>query len=308
MELEEGKTYRAYLKDDFLKHFLFRIISIQDLICEAKILEGLRNVEPLKVYIVGLNNFIGDIKFIEISPYLVDKRERKAKILNLGYLVERRRFLRFPTIQLKIPVKGQNFKGLLENISLGGIKIKLTEPPKENLEEDKPTFVEVFIPQVKKTFPFFIIPVKVTEEFISAKFEGPVKITSELFSTVIKLIKKEKNQVAEKRKFRRLFVEPLNILVDTPAGLGILVDISIKGFKVKFQNLEENSDEFLRREYLVTFRMPSLNKEFIVEAKPLRVSEEEKSISFTFTKISEEVLDLLSNVVNLLLTYYKVPE
>jgi hypothetical protein len=105
MDLEEGKIYRAYLKDDFLKNFLFRILSIQDLISEVDILEGLRHVEPLKVYLVALDNFIGDIKFIEISPYLVDRKEKKARILNLGYLVERRRFLRFPVSHLKVQVE-----------------------------------------------------------------------------------------------------------------------------------------------------------------------------------------------------------
>jgi len=306
MDLEEGKIYRAYLKGDFLKNFLFKITSIQDLFSEAEILEGLKNVEPLKVYLVALDNFIGDIRFIEISPYMLDKKEKKAKLLNLGYLVERRRFIRFPVLQLNIPVKGQNFKGILENISIGGIKIKLTEPPTEPIKEGEPTFVEVFIPQIKKVFPFFVIPVKVTQQFISAKFEGPVKITSELFNTVIKLLKKEKCHVGEKRKFRRLFVEPLNILVDTPVGMGILSDISIKGFKVKVPKMEGNIEEFLNKEVLITFRIPSMNKEYITEAKALRSSG--NSISFVFTRVSKTVLELLTDTISLLLRHYKIPQ
>jgi hypothetical protein len=306
MDLEEGKIYRAYLKDDFLKNFLFRILSIQDLISEVGILEGLKHVEPLKVYLVALDNFIGDIKFIEISPYLVDRKEKKARILNLGYLVERRRFLRFPVSHLKVQVESQNFKGILENISIGGIKIKLIEPPTEKIKEGEPIFVEVFIPQAKKMFPFFVIPVKITDNFISAKFEGPVKVTSELFNTVVKLLKKEKSHVGEKRKFRRLFVEPLNILVDTPVGMGILYDISIKGFKVKVHEKEGDINNFLNKELLITFRIPSINREYIVEAKALKSSD--GSVSFTFTKVSETVLELLTDIVQLLLNHYKLPQ
>ena len=219
MELKKGYTYIAFLKDNPLKSFKFEVLNQEDLFLEISVIEGLTNIEFWKSYVVRLTSEELKEEYLEIAPYDFNEKNKTLKNLIIGKLIERRKFVRFKVLDLNIPIESEFFKGKIENISLGGLKILIEEWKNRDLKENEPLYVKATVDS--REFHFLIVPVHIEESFISAKFEKPVRVTSELFYQCLKKLQKEYAPVSEKRKFRRIFVRPLNIIVDTPWGLVI---------------------------------------------------------------------------------------
>ena len=302
MDLKLGETYVAFKSDNPLKTFKFTPIHQEDLFFDAKIVEGLPNIEFWKPYTVSLVDSDGQRRYLEIAPYHIDEDSRIAKFIVLGYLIERRKFVRFNVEELNIPIEGENFKGIVENVSLGGVKIKLLHKEGE-IKENEPIFVKAKVEG--KEYNFIITPVKVGENFISAKFEKPAKVTAEFFYHCLKLLQKETQPISEKRHFRRFYVEPLNIIVDTPLGVGVMRDISLGGMRVKLKKTYNVDEEIITKPFSVSCFIPSKNEEYIVECKLVNKTADNQ-LQLKITKWDEEALRLVSRILELLVENKKV--
>ncbi len=302
MEFSTKGEFIAYQTKNPLKAIKFRVLNQDDFFLDAKIFQGISQIELWKPYTVPLVDDLGNNSFYEIAPYQIEEKESKVKFLILGKLVERRKFVRFNVEHLNIPVESENFGGIVENISLGGIKIKLLTK-KGEVEENKPMVVTA---KVKDgNYIFVITPVKVTERFIASKFERPPKVTAEFVYQALKLLEEETKPVSERRKFRRFYVEPLNVIVDTPLGMGILYDISLGGMKVKLKKTYEVDEEILKKPFAVSCFIPSRNEEYILECKLLNRTED-NFIQLKIARWDEQALKLISRVLELIVENKKV--
>jgi hypothetical protein len=298
MEFGIGESYIAYRSDNPLKNFRFTVLGTEDLFFEASIDEGLPNVELWKPYIVRLKDIGSQQNYLEISPYYLDEKTKKARFLVLGRLIEKRKFIRFNVESLNIPVESEYFVGTVENVSLGGMKISniswlRDERPKEGDEIYVKTRVE------GKEYHFIIVPVKVDEKFIASKFEKPAKVTSEFFYHCIKLLKEELAPVSEKRNFRRFNVLHLKIIVDTPLGVGFLKDISLGGLSVKLKKANKVDEDILKEPFSISCYVPSKKKEFVIDVQFIKKTTDGVA-RFKITKWNEETLKLLSTILDLL--------
>ncbi|RTZ59095.1 MAG: hypothetical protein DSZ31_04520, partial [Gammaproteobacteria bacterium] len=152
---------------------------------------------------------------------------------------------------------------------------------------------------------FIITPVRVGKDFIAAKFEKPAKVTSEFFYKCLKLLESETIPISERRKFRRFYVEPFNIIVDTPVGMGILYDISLGGMKVKLKRTYEVDEELLKDSFAVSCFLPSKNEEYILDCELLDRSEE-GFIQLKIARWDEQALKLISRILELIVENKKV--
>ena len=301
MDLKVGETYIAYRSDNPLKNFKFTVLREEDLFFDAKILEGIGSIDLWKPYTVRLADGLGGQKYLEISPYHLDEESRTAKFIVLGYLFERRKFVRFNVEDLNIPVEGEGFSGIVENVSLGGLKVK-TLYQREGLKENEPLFVKASVEG--KEYHFIITPVKVGENFISAKFEKPAKVTSEFFYHCLKLLERETSPVSEKRKFRRFYVEPLNIIVDTPLGVGVMKDISLGGMRIKLKKTYEVDEDILTHPFEVSCFLPSKNEEYIITCR--LVDKTDGNLRLKIERWDADALKLVSHILELLVENRKV--
>jgi hypothetical protein len=244
-------------------------------------------------------------RFLEIAPYKVDKEKKLARFIVLGYLLERRKFYRFNVEEFQIPVESEYFKGIVENASLGGMKIKVQKWFNKNLKEGEEIYVKATVEG--QEYHFIIKPVKVTEEFISAKFEKPAKVTSEFFYHCLKLLNRETYPVSEKRNFRRFVVKDLNIIVDSPLGVGILYDISLVGMKIKLKKPYEVDPDTLRYVFPVSCYIHQTGEEFILDVELINKSKD-GFISVKIAKWNEEALRFVSRVLELLVKLHQVEE
>ena len=103
--------------------------------------------------------------------------------------------------------------------------------------------------------------------FISAKFEKPSRVTSELFYQCLQRLERENAPISEKRKFRRFYVEPLKIIVDTPLGVGYMVDLSLKGMKVKLKRTYNVEPDILKETFSVSCCIPNFDDEYILDTR-----------------------------------------
>jgi len=298
MELNIGESYIAYRSDNPLKNFRFTVLGGDDLFFEASIDEGIANLELWKPYTIRLADVGGQQRYIEISPYYFDEKSRKARFLILGLLVERRRFVRFNVESLNIPVESEYFVGRVENVSLGGMKISnLTWLGDKRPSEGEEVYVKTRLED--KEYHFIIVPVKVDEKFIASKFEKPVKVTSEFFYHCLKLLEQEVSPVAEKRQFRRFNVSNLNIIVDTPLGMGIMKDISLGGLSVKIKKPYEVDEDILKNPFAISCFIPSRGEEFIIDTKLVERTND-NIVRLKVHKWNEEALKLVSTILELL--------
>ncbi|NPA14558.1 MAG: PilZ domain-containing protein [Aquificae bacterium] len=295
MEFKVGEVYIAYKHNNPLKSFKFRVLKAEDFFLEAEVLEGLINVDLWDTYIVRIPRLQQELQFIEISPYHYDEERNILRIIILGYFLERRKFVRFNVERLNIPIRSEYFEGIVENVSLGGVKIKVHKWLKP-LTEGTPVFVEAKIPSVDKVYKFVITPVKVAENFISAKFEKPVKVTSDFFYTCLQLLNKELAPIEERRKFRRFYVEPLGILVDTPLGMGNLVDISLKGMKVFIRKPYNVDEEVLKDGFMIAVRFPDEPEEYLINVDLVNKTKN-GYVSFKINKWDRDALKFTSKVL-----------
>jgi c-di-GMP-binding flagellar brake protein YcgR len=305
MELKVGETYIAYKFQNPMENVKFTVTREEDLFFEAKILEGIDNIELWKTYIVMLPHSVESQRFLEIAPYKVDKEKKLARFIVLGYLLERRKFYRFNVEEFQIPVESEYFKGIVENVSLGGMKIKVQKWFNKNLKEGEEIYVKATVEG--QEYHFIIKPVKVTEEFISAKFEKPAKVTSEFFYHCLKLLNRETYPVSEKRNFRRFVVKDLNIIVDSPLGVGILYDISLVGMKIKLKKPYEVDPDTLRYVFPVSCYIHQTGEEFILDVELINKSKD-GFISVKIAKWNEEALRFVSRVLELLVKLHQVEE
>ena len=305
MELKVGETYIAYKFQNPMENVKFTVTREEDLFFEAKILEGIDNIELWKTYIVMLPHSVESQRFLEIAPYKVDKEKKLARFIVLGYLLERRKFYRFNVEEFQIPVESEYFKGIVENVSLGGMKIKVQKWFNKNLKEGEEIYVKATVEG--QEYHFIIKPVKVTEEFISAKFEKPAKVTSEFFYHCLKLLNRETYPVSEKRNFRRFVVKDLNIIVDSPLGVGILYDISLVGMRIKLKKPYEVDPDTLRYVFPVSCYIHQTGEEFILDVELINKSKD-GFISVKIAKWNEEALRFVSRVLELLVKLHQVEE
>jgi len=305
MELKVGDTYIAYKFQNPIENVKFTVTREEDLFFEAQILEGLDNLELWKTYIVILPHKIEGQRFLEIAPYKVDKEKKLARFIVLGYLLERRKFYRFNVEELQIPVESEYFKGIVENISLGGMKIKIQKWINKNLNEGEDIYVKTTVEG--KEYHFIIEPVKVAEEFISAKFEKPARVTSEFFYHCLKLLNKENYPVSEKRDFRRFVVKDLNIIVDSPLGVGILYDISLGGMRIKLKKPYDVDPDTLRYVFPISCYIHQTGEEFILDVELISKSKDD-FLSVKITKWDDEALRFVSRVLELLVKVHQIED
>ncbi len=302
MELQQGYTYIAYKNDNPLKNFKFTVKREEDLFVEAEIVEGIVNIELWKPYVVKLPNPFTDREYLEISPYEVDEEKRLVKFIILGYLVERRKFVRFNVLHFNIPIESEYFKGVIENISLGGVKIQIREWKNRDLKEGEQIYVKATLDG--KDYHFIITPVAVRDDFISAKFEKPARITSELFYQCLKKLDKETSPISEKRKFRRFYVEPLKIIVDTPLGMGILVDISLGGMRVQLKRQYSVDPEVVSGVFSVSCYIPE-DEEYVIDVNLVNRTKE-GTLFLKIARWDEEALRFVSKILEKLVETKKV--
>ncbi len=297
MELKKGEVYIAYKFQNPLENVKFKVLREEDLFFEAEVLEGFENLELWKTYIVVLSKGLDTQRYLEVAPYHLDETNKRARFLILGYLLERRKFYRFNVERFKIPVESDYFKGHVENVSLGGLKIKIDEWINRELKEGQQIHVKATVED--KEYHFIITPVKVADDFISAKFERPARVTSEFFYHCLKLIDKETYPVDEKRSFRRFVVRELNIIVDTPFGVGILYDISLGGFRILLKKQYQTVPENLQKVFPISCYIPQTQEEYIVDVELVHKTKE----GFLHVKVAkwdEKALKLVSRILELL--------
>lgn len=302
MELQQGYRYIAYRSDNPLKNFKFLVDKEEDLFIEATVEEGLRHIELWKPYVVKLPSFDPNREYLEITPYEVNEETKKLKLLILGYLYERRKFVRFNILDFGIKINSETFEGTIENISLGGVKIQINRWKGQKPKEGEQIYVKANFEG--KDYHFIITPVAVKEDFISAKFEKPARVTSELFYQCLQRLERENAPISEKRKFRRFYVEPLKIIVDTPLGVGYMVDISLKGMKVKLKRTYNVEPDILKGTFSVSCYIPNVGDEYILDTR-LVYKTKEGFISLEIVRWNEESLKLISKILELLMEVRK---
>ncbi len=305
MELREGESYIAYKFQNPLESLKFKLTREEDLFFEAKVEEGFDNIELWKTYVVALPHTFETQQFLEISPYKTDREKGTARFIVLGYLLERRKFYRFNVEDLNIPVESDYFEGIVENVSLGGLKIRVKRWKNRNLKEGEQIYVKATVEG--QEYHFIITPVKVTDEFIAAKFEKPAKVTSEFFYHCLKLLNRESYPVSEKRNFRRFIVKDLNVIVDTPLGVGILYDISLGGMRVKLRKTYDVDPETLQEVFPVSCYIHQTGEEFIIDVELVNKTKD-GFLNLKVAKWDEEALKFVSRVLELLVKTRKVEE
>jgi len=298
MDLKKGENYIAYKFHNPLESLKLKLLNEEDLFFEAQVEEGFDNLDLWKTYIITLPNNFNSQKFLEVSPYKTDKENKTARFVILGYLLERRKFYRFNVEELNIPVESEYFEGTVENISLGGMKIKINRWKNRNLKEGNEVYVKTRVGD--KEYHFIIKPVKVTDTFIAAKFEKPAKVTSDFFYHTLQLLNRQKIPFNERRNFRRFIVEPLNIIVDTPFGVGVLHDISLGGLKIKLKRKYKVDPKNLQNEFLISCFIPQTGEEYILNVRPL--SAKGNCLNLRVTKWEEDALKCISRILELLVT------
>jgi hypothetical protein len=302
MDFVKGVEYIAYQRDNPLKNFKFEVIRADDFFLDAKIKEGFQHLKLWKPYTVKVIDEKGEQSFYEIAPYQIEEKEKCAKFLILGKLLERRKFVRFNVESIGIRIESENFEGIVENISLGGLKIKILNK-KGEIEVGKPIFVKAYLGD--QSYGFVITPVRAGEDFIGAKFEKPPKVTSEFFYRVLKLLEEETKPVNERRKFRRFYVEPFNIIVDSPLGVGVMHDISLGGMKVKLKRTYDVDESILKDTFAVSCFIPSKNEEYVIDCQLVERGKD-NFVQFKIARWDEQALKLISRILELIVENKKV--
>ena len=296
MEFQKGKVYIAYHKENPFKYFTFKVLNVEEFFIEGEVLEGIINIEYWQTYTVKVPGKDDFHRYLEVSPYFFDEKEKRVKLIVLGYLVERRRFVRFNVKSFSIPVKSKYFEGVLENISLGGVKISVIKWLNKDIKEGHYVLVESNLEG--KNYKFIIKPVKVDFEknFISAAFEGPNDVTLEYFHKCLQALNKQLVPIEERRKFRRFYVEPLNIMAETPLGKGILVDISLKGLKLKLQKEYNVDEDIIKKPFLTAIHLPWETEDYILNTQLVNKTDD-GFISLKITKWDKDALKFVSKVL-----------
>ena len=312
MVLSDKRVYIAVHKENPLEYFTFRNIQVDDTIGLAKVLKSEGGIKLWQIYTVKLGKQEteeGSAQYkLEISPYIYDEKKKLIKYLTLGLLKERRRFIRYRTIHLGIEVEGENFAGLLEDISASGLKIRVLELSDESKQLNELVkegdFLTVKIKLPQQCYNVEILPVKVGDTFISAMFSGANPQNQELFQNVLSMLKEKQKQIYERRKFKRYDTSKLNLIADTPFGVGRVLDISLKGMKVKLEQKEENPPIDKDERFLTELKFLDEKEKFVITSK--LVNKKENMLSINFTESETELYKLLAKVLEKLKNLQKV--
>ena len=62
-------------------------------------------------------------------------------------------------------------------------------------------------------------------------------------------------------------MEPLKIIVDTPLGVGYMVDLSLKGIKVKLKRTYNVEPDILEETFSVSCYIPNFGDEYILDTR-----------------------------------------
>ncbi len=289
MFFEEGESYTCFLRDHPTNFITFKVLNLEDLTITAEVLNERGDIQLWEVYDYKFQHG-KTLKKIELSPYFWNSETKLIKFLFLGALEERRKFKRYKVKHLSIEVKGEDFRGIINDISIGGLKIDiLTYKRLPKPYED--TTLEVFVG--KDTYKVNIFPLNVSEKFINAMFLGDSVTSTMLFNSVLTLLNPNRKI---KDIFKTFYVEKIPLFVDLPWGTGKVLNISLKGATVelikRIDSVKESGKSMLLEFYMLGELSRFLTRGKITAAKNNRYSIE-------FTKLPEHINQLLGKLVEM---------
>jgi len=301
MELKEGVSYIAYKFQNPAENARLVVERNDDLFFEAKVNEGFDSLELWKTFVITLPGGFETQRYLEVAPYKIDEEQRRAKFVVLGYLFERRKFFRFDVSDLGIEVKSDHFEGTVENVSLGGMKIRVKRwlTAERRSLEGRP--VAVTVRAGERKFSFVITPLKVGEDFIAAKFEKPAETTSEFFYTCLKMLEGERGAkpLREQRQFRRFKVYHLNLLAETPLGSGSVCDVSLGGLRIRLKRPGSERRFPEGSVFPVAVFFPETGEEFILDAELVKKNGNE--LNLKIARWDEDALRFVSRILERLI-------
>ncbi|NPB04986.1 MAG: PilZ domain-containing protein [Aquificae bacterium] len=296
MELKVGRTYAAFLPENPIRSFKFRVERVDDLFAVGKVVDAPEGVELLRPYLVRTASPAGE--FLKVAPYEFDPQKETLKLVLLGRLSERRRFVRYPLLHLGIEAESEYFTGFVENASLGGLKVRVKEWKKTGLplKEGESFYARLKVKgkDAERVFHLVLKTLAAGPDFVSAAFERPAAEASEFFYSALRLLGNEGAPEVERRRFRRFFTLPLGVLVDTPLGSGVMVDLSLGGAKVELKTPKEGPPP--PPPFTVEFRLPE-GERFFVDARVVGQTPP-AFLSLAFEGPEREVLRLVSRVLD----------
>ena len=292
MFFEQGEEYTCFLRDNPTNFITFKVVESDGLVVVGELIKHKGEIQFWDIYDIKYQE--GEtLKKIELSPYSFDERRKIIKFLILGNVKERRRFVRYKVKHLDIKVYADGFVGVLDDISVGGCKIdieryeKLPEPYQE---------LKIEIDINGKRYPVDIFVINVNEKFINAMFLGDTIQSSIVFNQVMSILNPSEKTIKERRIFRRFYTENLPLYVDLPFGYGKVLDISLKGAKIK---LLKYDPDFVEKTHDILLEFYFLGKltRYLTRGKIRKVRGD--TISVEFTKLTEKIVELIKVITSL---------
>ncbi len=233
MELQKNHIYVAFLKSNPVEYFIFELLEEDDLLIVGKLLRASARPRLWEIYSVRQSGAAALPTQVEITPYYYDHSTKTIKCSVIGFTNDRRKFIRYNVEPLKLKVEGDTFQGYLEDISLGGVRIKITQ--KKGKVENRPQRVKIYI-NPSESYEVEIIPVKVEEDTIRAMFGGlTAEANQSLFYRTLDLLKKY-HGVKDLGVINN--VEDRDIILKTPFGDAKVLQLSEKFALVEFPFVE----------------------------------------------------------------------
>ena len=229
MELQKNFLYVAFLKSNPVEYFIFELLEEDDLLLKGKVLRASSKPRLWEIYSVRQTGSPCLPIRIEITPYYYNPKSKIIKCSVVAFTDERRRFIRYNVRPLKLKVEGDSFQGYLEDISLGGVRIKITQ--KNGKVENRPQRVKIYI-NPSECYEVEIIPVKVEEDTIRAMFGGLTsEVNKALFYRTLDLLRKY-HGVEDLGLITH--VEDKDLVLKTPFGDAKVLQISEKFALIEF--------------------------------------------------------------------------
>ncbi|NPA14824.1 MAG: PilZ domain-containing protein [Aquificae bacterium] len=229
MELQKNHIYVAFLKSNPVEYFIFELLEEDDLLIVGKLLRASARPRLWEIYSVRQSGAAALPTQVEITPYYYDPSTKILKCSVIGFTNDRRKFIRYNVEPLKLKVEGDTFQGYLEDISLGGVRIKITQ--KKGKVENRPQRVKIYI-NPSESYEVEIIPVKVEEDTIRAMFGGlTAEANQSLFYRTLDLLKKY-HGVEDLGVITH--VEDKDLVLKTPFGDAKVLQLSEKFALIEF--------------------------------------------------------------------------
>ncbi|MEO2153452.1 MAG: PilZ domain-containing protein [Aquificota bacterium] len=232
MELQKNHIYVAFLKSNPVEYLIFELLDEDDLLLKGKVLRASSKPRLWEIYSVRQTGSPCLPIRIEITPYYYNPKSKIIKCSVVAFTDERRRFIRYNVRPLKLKVEGDSFQGYLEDISLGGVRIKITQ--KNGKVENRPQRVKIYI-NPSESYEVEIIPVKVEEDTIRAMFGGLTsEVNQALFYRTLDLLRKY-HGVEDLGLITN--VEDKDIFLKTPFGDAKVLQISERYALIEYPNV-----------------------------------------------------------------------